>query len=378
LCFQGRKVKSLESSPLGQTFVAARKDGDPIVAQRGAALRAAIAAAVVGMFAGGVSSARAHTPTTQVTWTVDVEPILRARCVRCHQTGGFGPMSLATYDGAKPWAAAIRNEVLSRRMPPWSAVPGFGDFTNDASLSPVEAELIARWVAGGAPHGPEVVTRAAPARVRADRVGALRLELPAFAPSTALVQRVTLPTPFADERWISGWEFEAGDRSLVEEAIVSIDETAIGSWTPFDAKITYPRGVAERLPARAGIGIDVRYRKTSEPKIDRSALTLYFGRRPSHALRHLVVGCGSHTIDGDMNLLAVKPRPVAAGDGIEVVAHGADGAVTPVAVVSRYRPEYDVTYRLRAPLHLARGWSVDIRASSPECTAALDYVERRR
>ena len=52
-------------------------------------------------------------------------------------------------------------------------------------------------------------------------------------------------------------------------------------------------------------------------------------------------------------------------------------AKAPVTVVSRYRPEYDVTYRLRAPLRLARGSRVDIRASSPECTATLDYVARR-
>ena len=89
---------------------------------RQAAGSAVMAVAVAGAIALATSSARAHTKTTQVSWTVDVAPILTARCVRCHQPGGFGPMSLATYNEARTWAVRVRNEVLSGRMPPWSAV----------------------------------------------------------------------------------------------------------------------------------------------------------------------------------------------------------------------------------------------------------------
>ena len=80
--------------------------------------------------------------------------------------------------------------------------------------------------------------------------------------------------------------------------------------------------------------------------------------------------------DRDIDLLAVKPMAAAAGDTLEVVAFGSDDVVTPVSVVSRYRPEYPVTYRLRTPVHLARGSHVDIRSSSPGCSAQIDYVNR--
>ena len=40
-------------------------------------------------------------------------------------------MSFTTYAEARPWAAAIREEVLTRQMPPWSAVAGYGRFAND-------------------------------------------------------------------------------------------------------------------------------------------------------------------------------------------------------------------------------------------------------
>ncbi len=47
-------------------------------------------------------------------------------------------------------------EVISRRMPPWSAAKGFGDFRNDRSLTPVEIELITSWVDGATPVGPSL------------------------------------------------------------------------------------------------------------------------------------------------------------------------------------------------------------------------------
>jgi hypothetical protein len=71
-------------------------------------------------------------------------------------------MSLATYDEARPWAKAIRDEVLNRRMPPWGAIKGFGDFANDISLSQDEINRLAEWVEGGAPEGEALYLQPAP------------------------------------------------------------------------------------------------------------------------------------------------------------------------------------------------------------------------
>jgi hypothetical protein len=62
-------------------------------------------------------------------------------------------MSLATYEDARPWAKAIKEEVLTRRMPKWHAARGYGDFSNDPSLSAFEIALVAAWADGGAPKG---------------------------------------------------------------------------------------------------------------------------------------------------------------------------------------------------------------------------------
>ena len=95
--------------------------------------------------------AAAHDPIgTKVTWDREIAPIVQARCVSCHSEGGKGP-PLMTYEEARPWAKAIKEEVLTRRMPKWAAARGYGDFLNDRSLSPFEIALIVAWVDGGAP-----------------------------------------------------------------------------------------------------------------------------------------------------------------------------------------------------------------------------------
>ena len=62
-------------------------------------------------------------------------------------------MSLLTYKETRPWAKAIREAVLVRKMPPWFAAPRYGKFTNDRSLSREEIQTLVAWVDAGAPEG---------------------------------------------------------------------------------------------------------------------------------------------------------------------------------------------------------------------------------
>jgi hypothetical protein len=90
--------------------------------------------------------------TTKVTFDREIVRLFNAHCISCHRSGGE-VFSLATYEEARPWAKAIGEEVLRRRMPPWGAVKGFGDFRDDQGLTPEQLELIVDWEEGGAPEG---------------------------------------------------------------------------------------------------------------------------------------------------------------------------------------------------------------------------------
>src|SRR6266481_1305173 len=90
-----------------------------------------------------------------VTFTKDVAPILQAKCQECHQPNSIAPMSLITYQEARPWARSIKERVAARQMPPWHIDKSVGiqKFKNDMSLTDEQIETIVRRVDDGAPQG---------------------------------------------------------------------------------------------------------------------------------------------------------------------------------------------------------------------------------
>jgi hypothetical protein len=104
----------------------------------------------------------AHDPiTTNLTWSQEISRIVYKHCASCHREGGTA-MPLVTYEEARPWAKAIRDEILARRMPPWDAVKGVGEFRDDPSLSQPEIDMLVGWVEGGAPEGDAIYLPPAP------------------------------------------------------------------------------------------------------------------------------------------------------------------------------------------------------------------------
>jgi len=99
-------------------------------------------------------SAYAQAPA-QVTFTKDVAPILQKSCQSCHRPGSVAPMSLLTYEDARPWARSMKQKVTAREMPPWHVDRNIGitKFKDDPSLTDAEIQTIAKWVDGGAVRG---------------------------------------------------------------------------------------------------------------------------------------------------------------------------------------------------------------------------------
>ena len=121
-------------------------------------LLAPVVAAVVAPLAGRAEP-QAPVPVVEVTFTRDIAPILQRSCENCHRPEGVAPMSLRTYEDARPWARAIKQRTgigpKAGVMPPWYVEKNIGiqKFKNDPSLSAEEIAKIAKWADAGAPRG---------------------------------------------------------------------------------------------------------------------------------------------------------------------------------------------------------------------------------
>jgi len=165
---------------------------------------------------------------TDVTFHRDVVGILQERCQGCHRQGEIGPMPLSTYKEVRPWAKAIKQAVVSRKMPPWHADRSVGKFHNDPSLSQKEIDILSAWADTGAIEGDP--KDAPPARVFVEGWNIVNPDLIVEMPKTYEVPAkgtieytyIIVPTGFTEDRWISGAEYRPGNRSVVHHATLFV------------------------------------------------------------------------------------------------------------------------------------------------------------
>lgn len=163
-----------------------------------------------------------------VTFYKDVLPILQDHCQECHRPGEIGKMPLLTYQQVRPWAAAIKESVLLKKMPPWFADPHLGKFSNDRSLNKEQMETVSAWVDQGAKPGS---AKDAPAPRKfvdgwniptPDLV--IQMPTPFSVPASGEVeyQYVVLPTNFKQDQWVRMAETRPSDRSVVHHMVVFV------------------------------------------------------------------------------------------------------------------------------------------------------------
>ena len=109
-------------------------------------LREFAASLLMLSFAGALALRSSPQPApAPPTFYRDVLPILQQHCQRCHRPGEIAPMPLVTYAQTKSWARLIRDDVRSKRMPPWFADPCCGHFSDDPSLRDQEIATLSAW-----------------------------------------------------------------------------------------------------------------------------------------------------------------------------------------------------------------------------------------
>ena len=168
------------------------------------------------------------------TFSKDVMPILQSHCQTCHRPGEIGPMPLLTYQDARPWAKAIRENVIKRTMPPWHADGNYGHFANDRRLSDAEIQTIVRWVDAGAPEGNPADLPAPRVFTEGWNIGApdvvlqMTEEFKVGARGSDEYIYFAIPTNFTEDKYVKAIEVRPGNRRVVHHVVAFMQKGGSG------------------------------------------------------------------------------------------------------------------------------------------------------
>ncbi len=342
-------------------------------------------------------------PPHRVTYARDVAPILRRRCVGCHRPGQIGPFALTDHRQAAARAGAIADAVDAGRMPPWHADPRHGRFANEAVLTAREKSQILEWVEQGAPEGDPAGL--APPPTFADGWAIAEPDLvvsiprPFDVPARGVVdyQYFEVDPGFREDRWVRAAEIRPGNRKVVHHCNVflrapgsraevdpqgELGSVCLAATTPGSPPMTFPEGMAKRIPAGWRLLFVVHYAPIGTPQVDRTSLGLVFAdpsevrkevatnllldpdlRIPPHAANHRVER--TRRFDDDVLLLAMFPHMHLRGKSFRYEAIYPGGRSEVLLDVPRYDFRWQNRYELAEPRRLPAGTTL-------RCIATFD------
>ncbi len=365
------------------------------------------------------SAALAATAPAPVTFHKDVESILQNKCQECHRPGEIGPFSLLSYKDARPWAKAIKNDVLSKKMPPWFADPKYGHFANDRTMSRQELETIAAWVDGGAKEGdPKDAPKPKEwvegwAIPTPDAVISMKEPFQVPAQGEVQYQYIVMPTGFTEDKWIQAVEARPSDRTVVHHIVIFIrdpnskwlraaqpgipftppgggkefNNTAGGGsdilsiYTPGMVPDIWRPGLGKKVKAGSDLVFQVHYTTNGKATSDLSKIGMVFAKEPPKDRAYTFAASNlsfrippqdpayeakaSQTFPNGAEVLSFFPHMHLRGKAFEYKAIYPDGTSETLLNVPKYDFFWQLAYRPEKPLILPPGTRV-------QCTAVYD------
>lgn len=340
-------------------------------------------------------------PSGDVTYAKHIAPILNAHCVSCHRTGEIAPFTLSNYDDVLGWEDTILEVIDDNRMPPWSADPAHGSFSNDPRLSQQERELITTWVDNGMPQGdpgdlPPPPRFASGWQIqKPDQVIKMR-EQPFPVPAEGIVdyQRFVVDPGWTEDKYIVAAEARPDCRSVVHHILVyvipegadreDIRQIVVG-YAPGALPLQLPAGVAIEVAAGSKLLFELHYTPNGSPQDDLSYLGIRFTDRKNvrKLLRGQIAidqeflippGAASYAVDAtyhakvDEYLISMTPHMHVRGKSFKYVAHFPDGRREVLLNVPRYDFNWQLKYVLNEPVHIPPGTEI-------RCDAIFDNSE---
>jgi hypothetical protein len=301
-------------------------------------------------------------------------------------------MAFTSYAEVRPWAKAIKQAVLSRKMPPWLADPHVGAFRNDRRMPDDAIQTIVAWVDGGAPEGdpkklPRMPQFESGWRIgKPDAVFDIGTDFEVPAEGVVSYKYFTTPTKFTEDKWVEAAEIRPDQRAAVHHIIVFVKEAAGNSggtdtgnilvgYAPGENPLTLMPGTAVLVKAGSSLYFQVHYTPSGKAVKDRSYIGVRFARETPkfRAVRGMAINPAfrippndsnsevrsSYTVTQDVTLDNLMPHMHLRGKDFQYTIVYPDGRRDVVLNVPKYDFNWQLMYQLKSPMLLPKGTRID-------------------
>jgi len=316
----------------------------------------------------------------------------------------FAPMSLTTFDDARPWARSIKQRVVARVMPPWGADPAHGKFKNDPRLTEQEIDTIAAWVDAGAPKGEDKDLPPTPQFAegwtigKPDAIFTMDEEFTIPAEGTIPYKYFRAPTGLTEDKWIQAIEIHPGARAQVHHVIAftqpagsvpkpggELGPTNIGGVTPNKPGLVFEPGIARLLRGNSDIVMQIHYTANGKENKDRTTVGVIYAKQPPTKMAAGGMAINPRFVipanDGNAEVRATSllnrdtiitgftPHMHMRGKDMTYIAHYPDGTDETLLSVPKYDFNWQLTYELAQPKTLPKGTKLEVIAHYDNSTA---------
>ena len=344
------------------------------------------------------------------TYAQQVSRIIQKNCEGCHRPGQIGPFSLTNYKEVSAFKAEIKRVTQARVMPPWSAVPGHGEFKNERRLSAEDIATLARWVDADAPLGD---AKDLPAKVAYNDGWAFGQPDMVFTPSESFTltgngpdeyRCFVMPSGLTEDRYIRGTEVRPGNRKIVHHVRTfadlsgqarKLDEAdpkpgfdcslgmasiykriGLGGWAPGLTPGLAPENIGALFPKGADVVMEVHYHKSGKTEPDHSTFGVYlnkgavehvaksapianpFIKIPAGAVKH--EEHASYTFRKDVIATGVLPHMHLLGVEMKMTAVFPDGTSKELVWANPYDFNWQTHYVFKEPMLFPAGTKIEI------------------
>lgn len=350
----------------------------------------ALAATALLVALSSAATGRQKPAAGDVTFSKDVAPILFDHCVYCHRPGEVAPFSMVNYATTRPWARSIKQQVLTRRMPPWYLDPHYGSFQNVKELETRDLETLAAWVDGGAKEGDARDLPPIPRFASGWEMGTpdlvMRMSEAFKIPASGVIPQVTVPTnyEFTEDKWIQAIEVRPGNRRVVHQALAVVGTSGLATslhlYAPGLPATIYREGYGRFVARGTRIYLRMHYNAIGQETSDQTEVAFKFATTPVHTEVRTGIADANAAVDtpldshqsvttfplsGNARIHAFRPHMSIRGDSATATMVLPDRTRKILLSITGWTDNWEYSYILSKPMEIPAGSAVEYTMSRP-------------